>query len=200
MKFALSLALIAAAPLFTNAAPVDNILGQLSATCKQSLLSIVTGNEPCLPFSQIWSQTSSIDWENYDSTKVDQYTTLLDTMCSAPRCDKTITDALATKVRTECSEDLSQTVVQILEYAFKNYEPLIAVECAQNSQQQYCLIVEGDELKGHQDVDLQDIPNERLCTDCVQNWVKVYDQYSNSYGDLFANVTDIAQVKERCGY
>ncbi|KAK9759727.1 hypothetical protein K7432_016974 [Basidiobolus ranarum] len=200
MKSTLSFSLIAASILLTNAAPVDNMLGQLSSTCKQSLLSIVTGNEPCLPFSQIWSQASSMDWENYDSSKVDQYTSLLDTACAAPRCDKSVTDALATKVQTDCSEDSSQIVVKILEYAFKNYEPLVAIECAQNSQQQYCLIVEGDELKGHQDVDLQDIPDEKLCTECVQNWVKVYDQYSDSYSDPFANMTDVSQVKERCNF
>ncbi|KAK9674805.1 hypothetical protein K7432_016873, partial [Basidiobolus ranarum] len=91
-------------------------------------------------------------------------------------------------------------VVKILEYAFKNYEPLVAIECAQNSQQQYCLIIEGDELKDHQDVDLQDIPDDKLCTECVQNWVKVYDQYSDSYSDMFANVTDVSQVKERCNF
>ncbi|KAK9674803.1 hypothetical protein K7432_016871 [Basidiobolus ranarum] len=62
MKFNLSIALIAASLLSINAAPVDTAFGQLSDTCKQSLLSIVTGNEPCLPFSQIWSQASSIDW------------------------------------------------------------------------------------------------------------------------------------------
>ncbi|KAK9722619.1 hypothetical protein K7432_002524 [Basidiobolus ranarum] len=200
MKSVLSFALITASTLLTNAGPVDNVFGQLSISCKLSLLSIVTENEPCLPFSQIWSQASSMDWENYDSSKVDQYTSLLDTVCAAPRCEKSVTDALATKVQTECSEDSSQMTVKILEYAFKNYEPLIAIGCAQNSQQQYCLIVEGNELKEHQDVSLQDIPNEKLCTECVQNWVKVYDQYSDSYADFFANVTEVPQVKKKCNF
>ncbi|KAK9718021.1 hypothetical protein K7432_005802 [Basidiobolus ranarum] len=200
MKSTLSFTLITTSILWVNPAPIDNVLGQLSVTCKQSLLSIVTDIEPCLPFGQIWSQANSIALDGYDISKVEQYSSLLDTICSAPRCDKSTTDTLSTKIQTDCSKDSSQVVIQALEYMLKNYEPIVAIGCTRNSQQQYCLIVEGDELKDHQDVDLQDIPNEKLCTECVQNWVKMYNQYSKSYGEFFANGTDISQVKEKCGY
>ncbi|ORX91972.1 hypothetical protein K493DRAFT_303678 [Basidiobolus meristosporus CBS 931.73] len=200
MKFSLLSAVIASALLVTEAAPVDNVLGELSATCKQTLLSIAIDNEPCLPLSQIWSQATSIDWTNYDASNANQYSPLLTTMCKAPRCDKSVTDGLASKIQTECLKDLSQSAIQAVEYLLQNYEPLIALGCTQDSQQQYCLLVEGKDLQHNKDVDLADVPNDKLCTECVQNWVKVYDQYAGNYTDLFSNVTDVQQVKQRCGY
>ncbi|ORY00866.1 hypothetical protein K493DRAFT_298679 [Basidiobolus meristosporus CBS 931.73] len=199
MKVIILSAVFASTLLVANAAPVDNDLGQISATCRQSLLSIVTDNEPCLPLSQIWSQATSIDWENYDPSNADQLSPLLITMCTAPRCDKSVTDTLVSKIQTECSQE-PQKVVKAISYVLENYEPLIALECTQNSQQEYCLLVEGKDLRYHMDVDLSDVPDNKLCTECVQNWIKVYDQYAESYADLFSNVTDVQQVKQRCGY
>ncbi|ORX99087.1 hypothetical protein K493DRAFT_299537 [Basidiobolus meristosporus CBS 931.73] len=200
MKFALLSAIIASTLSVANAAPVDNDLGQLSAICRQSLLSIVADNEPCLPLSQIWSQATSIDWENYDPSNADQFSPLLNAMCTAPRCNKAVTDTLVSKIQTGCSQKPAQKVVKVIEFLLENYEPLIALECTRNSQQEYCLLVEGKDLQDHMDEDISDVPDDRLCTECVQNWVKVYDQYAESYADLFSNLTDVQQVKQRCGY
>ncbi|ORX98691.1 hypothetical protein K493DRAFT_313518 [Basidiobolus meristosporus CBS 931.73] len=200
MKLTLLSAVFATTLMAANAAPVDSSLGQLSAPCRQFLLSVVTDGEPCLPLSQVWSEATSVDWTNYDTSNIDQLSPLLSTMCTAPRCDKSVTDGLASKIQTECSQDLSQKTITAIDYVLENYEPLIAIGCTQNSQQEYCLLVEGEELQDNKDADLADVPDDKLCTECIQNWVKVYDEYAASYTDLFSNMTDVQLVKQRCGY
>ncbi|ORY07114.1 hypothetical protein K493DRAFT_295688 [Basidiobolus meristosporus CBS 931.73] len=187
--------------LAITAAPVDSIFSQLSTICKQFLFSIVTDDVTCLPISQLWIQAISIDWENYTSSNIGQFTPLLDTLCTAPRCAKSLTNELVVKLHQDCFSDLPQSVIQIIGYVLNNYEPIVTVGCTRDSQQRYCLLEEGKIILGNRNTHLTDIPDNELCTECTQKWVEVYDeQYSAKYANRTFNFTGISQIKQRCEF